>query len=118
MVNSGQITEVTPEGKEVRSIRPDSPDIGGCGYWVSCEGLPNGNYFVSMGNTGRVAEIDLTGKVVWSCKTDQTTGATRLRNGNALCVNTESRAVVEYDRDGKEVWRAKTVGRPFRVRRY
>jgi len=115
---SGQITEVNPEGKEVRSFRPDTPDVSGCGYWVSIEGMPNGNYFVSLGSSGRVAEIDVTGKVLWSCKTEQTTGATRLRNGNALCVNTESRAVVEYDRDGKEVWRAKTIGRPFRVRRY
>jgi HEAT repeat protein len=118
MLNSGQITEINPEGKEVRSIKPDTPDVSGCGYWVSVEGLPNGNYFVTLGSSGRVAEIDQAGKVVWSCKTDQTTGATRLRNGNALAVNTESRAVVEYDRDGKEVWRAKTVGRPFRVRRY
>ncbi len=118
MVNTGVITEVSPEGKEVRSIKPDTPDVSGCGYWVSVEGLPNGNYLVSLGSSGRVAEVDLTGKVVWSCKTDQTTGGNRLRNGNTLCVNTEARGVVEYDRDGKEVWRAKTVGRPFRARRY
>lgn len=118
MVGTGQITEVNPDGKEVRTLKPDTPDVSGCGYWVSVEGLPNGNFLATLGSSGRVVEVDMTGKVVWSCKTDQTTGATRMRNGNTLCVNTESRAVVEYDREGKEVWRAKTVGRPFRVRRY
>jgi hypothetical protein len=118
MVNSGQVTEVNPDGKEIRTFKPDSPDVAGCGYWVSIGGLANGNFLVSMGSTGRVAEVDGTGKVLWSCKTDQTTGACRLRSGNTLCCGTETSAVIEYDRNGKEVWRAKTVGRPFRARRY
>jgi hypothetical protein len=118
MVSTGQITEIDGSGKQVKTFKPETPDVSGCGYWHSVEDLPNGNFLVSLGSTGRVVEVDDTGKVVWSCKTDQTTGAMRLRSGNALCVGTEARSVVEYDRDGKEVWRVKTVGRPFRARRY
>lgn len=115
--SSGRIVELDGNGKEVRSFSPES-DKQGCGYWAAIEALNNGRYLVALGSSHKVAEIDTAGKLLWSCKVPNTTGATRLRNGNTLCVSTEGRMVIEFDRDGKEVWKQATQGRPFRVRRY
>ena len=63
MTEPGEVVEVTPAGKTVRSIGGEKNDIRM--VWTSGFDLfPDGNLFVSDYQGHRVMEIDKAGKVV------------------------------------------------------
>jgi hypothetical protein len=90
----------------------------GAGYWASVEMLPSGRFLLALGSSGRVVEVDGTGKIGWECSVPSAVFATRLRNGNTLVANFDGRCVVEVNRAGKEIRKQALQGRPFTVRRY
>jgi HEAT repeat protein len=114
---AGNVVELSPEFKAVRTITPEA-HAGGAGYWASVEPLPNGRLLVALGSSGKVVEIDGTGKIHWQVDSPNAVYATRLRNGNTLVSNFEGRVLLEYNRDGKEVGKIQLSGRPFVFRRY
>jgi hypothetical protein len=101
----------------VRSITPEAHGPG-AGYWASVEPLPNGRFLLALGTSGKVIEIDGTGKIVWQCDVPNVVFAARLRNGNTLVSSFEGRVLIEYDRNSKEVSQTKLLGRPFAFKRY
>ncbi len=115
--STGEIGELDPEWKPVRTITPAQWGKG-AGYWASIEPLPGARFLVVYGGSNKVVELDGSGKVVWEFNQPSPVFATRLRNGNTLISCFEGRALVEVTRDGKEVSKQSLPGRPFTVRRY
>jgi HEAT repeat protein len=95
----GQIREVDAAGKEVRTLKLETP-----GGWNGITGAPNGHYLVS--GAGVVQEIDTTGKKVWEYKINGACYASRLPNGNTLVVSNGS-GLTEVNRQGETVWSQK-----------
>jgi HEAT repeat protein len=110
--SADQVVELDGTRKEVARIR-----VQGCS-WGSVDKLPNGNYLVAVYGGGRVAEVDKTGKEVWSVNIASPTLALRLRNGHTLVASTSTNTVAEFDRAGKQVWSQRTQGQAWRARRY
>jgi hypothetical protein len=113
----GTVVELSPDFKQVRTITP-AEHAGGAGYWASVEPLPNGRLLVALGSSGKVVEIDGTGKILWQIDSPNAVFATRLRNGNTLVSNFEGKVLLEYNREGKQVGNITLAGRPFVFRRY
>jgi HEAT repeat protein len=110
--SNGQIVEMEPSGKQVRTI-----SAGNTSSWGGVEVLPGGRFLVAQYAANEVVEIDAEGKELWRCSVKTPAWATRLRNGNTLVASPDARCLFEFDRSGKEVWKKETQGRPFRVRR-
>lgn len=79
--------------------------------------LPNGNVLIPLTTTGRVAEFDPKGKLVWEVRVTSPMSATRLRNGNTLVASAAGRTLYEFDQQGKEVRQTPMEVRPYRVYR-
>jgi hypothetical protein len=94
----GEIREVDPSGKVVRSI-----PLTVRGSWSGIEGVPGGRYLVTNLGQGLVQEIDAAGKVVWEYRVGGACYASRLPGGNTLVVSNNS-GLIEVDRNGKTVW--------------
>jgi len=114
--SSGNVFELDDKGKQLKSFTVQGH--AGPAYWASIEPLANDRYLIALAGTGRVVEVDGTGKVHWECAVKSATGATRLANGNTLVASSDGRFAVEVNRAGREVWRKTTKGRPFWARRY
>jgi hypothetical protein len=109
----GGLVELDGAGKELRTLQVN--DRGG---WCTVEGLPSGNFLVSISGRNKLLEFDPSGKVVWECDTvPGPYSAARLPSGNTLVASMSHYRVVEVDHAGKIVWEKSTDGRPFRVRR-
>lgn len=114
VLSSGQLTDISPDGKTVGTIKVDATS-----GWGGIEFLPDGHFLVSQYTSGnKVVEIDETGKERWSVDVATPTRAQRLRNGHTLVAGGNNYTVVEFDRDGTKVWETATKGRPFSVLRY
>ena len=103
-------------GRSARSGRRITPPVPT--YWASVKLLPTGRYLLALGGSGRVIEIDATGKIHWECAVPSAVFATRLRNGHTLVSSFEERFVIEVDQNGKEVRKQQLRGRPFAIRHY
>jgi hypothetical protein len=114
---NGKVVELDSHWDEVRSVMPAAHGAG-AGYWASVEMLPNGRFLLALGSSGRVVEVDGSGKIEWECSAPAPVFATRLRNGNTLVASFDGRCLIEVNRDGTEVRRQALQGRPFAVRRY
>jgi outer membrane protein assembly factor BamB len=107
----GKVITLDPAGKEIASF-----DAGPITTWSSLDVLANGHCLV-CGLSGKVTELDASGKPVWQCSVPNAVCASRLPNGNTLVCDSEGHRVVEVDHDGKVVWEYRTTGRPWFVRR-
>src|SRR5262249_41835324 len=99
---AGQVREYDAGGKQLKAITP-AQHASGAGYWATVERLPHGNFLLALGTSGKVVEVDGTGKIVWEANVSNVVYATRLRNGNTLACDFEGRQIVELDRSGKQV---------------
>src|SRR5262245_5782539 len=93
----GVVREVDATGKEVRSISIKAEGGG----WNGIQGLPGNRYLVC--GSGKVIEIDATGKVLWRLNQAGACYAQRLPNGNTLVVD-HSKGLIEVTREGKTIW--------------
>ena len=90
----------------------------GAGYWCGLEFLRDDRWLVALGGSGRVAEIDTNGNILWQAVAPTPVAAHRLGNGNTLVSSFEKKALIELDRNGNEIRREELRGRPFLVKRY
>ena len=105
----GVVREVDGKGKVVRNI-----PLNEGGGWSGIEGLP-GKRYLAVGS-GKVREVDATGKVLWKLDLPGACYATRLPNGHTLIVN-NSTGLVEVDRAGKTVWERRISTNLWRAHR-
>ncbi|MEI7899433.1 MAG: PQQ-binding-like beta-propeller repeat protein [bacterium] len=114
----GNITEVTRDHKVVFEYKPENQKGGGA---YTCQRLTNGNTVVGENASGRVVEVDKTGKVVFTLMTRYTSTddhhhmrmARKLANGNYLVCHSGSNLVREYKPDGTTAWETPTKALAF-----
>jgi outer membrane protein assembly factor BamB len=114
----GNITEVTRDHKVVFEYKPEIQKGGGA---YSCQRLANGNTVVGENASGRVVEVDPSGKVVfWFMtrygKTDDhhhMRMVRKLANGNYLVCHSQANIVREYKPDGSTAWEKPTKALAF-----
>jgi len=112
------VAEVTPDHRVAFEYRPAEQRGGGA---FSCQRLANGNTVIGENSTGRVLEVDATGKIVFTLQTAPAElGAhhnmrmvRKLENGNYLVCHSGAHVVKEYAPDGKVVWEVKTPNLAF-----
>jgi HEAT repeat protein len=109
----GKVVEFDPrKGKEVFSF-----NVGNPGAWCGIEWLPNGRYLVTLMGTGKVMEMDRSGKSHGEFTVTGAHQTLRLPNGHTLVVCMNNKRLVEVDRLGKIIWEKAMAGRPWRVHR-
>ena len=113
-----QVKEYLPDGKVVRSLRTDLPELGGraAENWpFTAVRLPDGNTLVNLTHGNQCVEFDSEGKVVWKMGNQSfpekpfadPCGGQRLPNGNTVIASYGSQGGVkafELTREGKLVW--------------
>ena len=114
----GNITEVTRDHQVVFEYKPANQKGGGA---YSCQRLANGNTVVGENASGRVVEVDKTGKEVFSFMTRY--GNTddhhhlrmvrKLASGNYLVCHSQANIVREYKPDGTTAWEKPTKALAF-----
>ena len=108
-------------GNELLEIRPDKTFARRISLpepvkWA--EQLENGRILVVFYTTGRIAELDELGHVLWQVGgMGQPYSVQRLGNGNTLVANRRNNQVVEVDRDGKVVWSYSSKPSLYRAQR-
>jgi outer membrane protein assembly factor BamB len=111
------VLEVTREKKVVFEYKTKSEVY-------ACQRLPDGNTFVGECSSGRLLDLDPTGKVVKEVKLlpegkdgghAYIRNTRRLPNGNYLATHYGEGVVREYDPQGKPVWEVKAPGGPHSV---
>lgn len=105
-----QIVEVDTTGREVRKIALPRESM-----WVGIRDLPGDRFLMANSTSGRVIEIDRTGKILWEARVPGACGIDRTSTGHTLVAT--SNRVVELDRAGNTVWELKTAGYVRRVHR-
>jgi hypothetical protein len=109
----GNLVELDGQQKEIRNFKFERPTDGK----ITVEVLPGGRYLIPLSVSGKVAEFDGSGKIVWQCSVARPNSAKRLPNGNVLVCSRQDCRVVEVDRAGKVVWELRQEGHLFRVHR-
>jgi HEAT repeat protein len=109
----GSLVELDGQQKEVRSFKFERPTDGK----ITFEVLPGGRYLIPLSVSGKVAEFDGNGNIVWQCSVAKPNSAKRLPNGNVLVCSRQDCRVVEVDRAGKPIWELRQEGHLFRVYR-
>jgi hypothetical protein len=112
---SGILREVDSLGKEVRTIRLEQKNPGGCN-WSGVEGLPGNRYLAVDLHGGRVIEVDATGKTVWECQVPGASYALRLPTGNTMVCSFSGQRIVHVNREGTVVWEKRVATSPWRAR--
>ncbi len=108
-----KIVETDTTGRRVRTI--PLPAEPAAGRYVGLEDLAGDRFLVANSNSGRVMEVDASGKVLWETNVPGACGVARLPDGHTLVgVN---RQVVELDASGKQVWEKTGEGYARRVHR-
>lgn len=97
-IYGNEILEIRPDKKFHRRIRvPETVK------WA--QQLDNDRILVVFYNSGRIAELDYEGRILWEVGgMGQPYSVERLGNGNTLVANRTENKVVEVDRDGQVVW--------------
>jgi HEAT repeat protein len=121
-VRNGHIVYITHRGKVVefdprRGKVLSSFTVGFPGAWCGVEWLPNGRYLVTLMGTGKIMEMDRSGKSHWQTTVTGAHQTLRLPNGHTLVVCMNNKRLVEVDRAGKMIWERAMEGRPWRVHR-
>ncbi len=104
------IIEMDLAGRRMRSVPLPKQSM-----YVGIEDVGNDRFLVANSTTGRVIEVDATGKIHWEATVPGACGVTRLAGGNTLIAT--DRRIVELDRGGKIIWERKTTGYVRRVHR-
>jgi hypothetical protein len=112
------ITEVAPDKKTVFQFKSQS-SRGDAVY--ACQRLANGNTLVGENATGRILEVDPTGKIVFTLQTPFAAAnnhhnmrmARKLDNGNYLVSHSGKNLVREYKPDGAVVMEIKAKALAF-----
>lgn len=112
------VSEVTRDHQIVFQYIPKEQGGGGA---FSCQRLDNGNTLIGENATGRVLEIDPSGKTVFTLQTSPSTVgkhlnmrmARKLDSGNYLVSMIGARQVHEYAPDGKKVLEITTPSMVF-----
>jgi hypothetical protein len=107
---NGEVVELDTAGNRVRSVPIPKETM-----WVGIQDLPGDRFLLANSSTGRVVEVDGTGKLLWEGKVAGACGVARLPNGNTLVAT--SQRVVELDRQGKAIWEKRSGGYVRRVHR-
>jgi hypothetical protein len=117
LLTRNQLVRINRKGEEVKSVA-----MGRNYQYCSFEVLPNGNLLLPIYRSivggragGKVVEVTLDGKEVWSAPALYPTSARRLPNGNVVVASMNYRKVVELDRTGKEVKSTPVDGQPWCV---
>lgn len=117
VTGDGHLLVITSDWRVVSDVV--IKEIGqGAGYWCGLEHLREDRWLVALGGSGRVAEIDSGGNILWQAAVPTPVAAHRLANGNTLVSSFEKKAVIELDRSGREIRREDLGGRPFLVKRH
>ncbi len=120
-VSRDNIEVFTYEGSKVSKKEKDGKVTESPSEIYACQRLPNGNTFVGECNTGRLLEVDPTGKIVKEVRLlpEGTNGghafmrnARVLSNGNYLVTHYAGDMVKEYDPSGKMVMEIPAPGHP------
>jgi hypothetical protein len=106
----GEIVEMDTTGKRVRTIPLPRESM-----WVGIQDLPGDRFMVANSSSGRVLEVDKTGKIQWEGKVPGACGVARLPNGNTLVAT--ANLVVELNRQGQRIWETRSPGYVRRVHR-
>jgi hypothetical protein len=109
----GNLVELDGQQQEIRKFKFERPTDGK----ITVDVLPGGRYLIPLSASGKVAEFDGSGKIVWQCSVAKPNSAKRLPNGNVLVCSRQDCRVVEVDRAGKVVWELRQEGHLFRVHR-
>jgi hypothetical protein len=110
-IYGNEILEIRPDKKFHRRIRvPETVK------WA--QQLDNERILVVFYNSGRIAELDYEGQIIWEVGgMGQPYSVERLANGNTLVANRTENKVVEVDRDGQVVWTYKARPSVYRAQR-
>lgn len=108
---SGWLIEIDRNGKQVLKFPIERPR-GLANILV----LPGGRYVLPLAGSGRIVEMDKTGKVVREVNVASPTSVAVLPNGNWLVGSHILNTVRELDAKGAVVWEHKAEGQVFRVR--
>lgn len=114
-----KVKEYTPEGKVVREIKTDLPELGGRGAenWpFTAIRLADGKTLVNLTHGNKTVEFDAEGKVVWKVSNDDFSdkpfadpcGGQRLPNGHTVIASYGSQRpikIFEVTPEKKIVWR-------------
>jgi hypothetical protein len=109
----GHLVELDGQLREVRNFPFERPTDGK----ITVEVLPGGRFLIPLAMSGKVAEFDGSGKLVWQCPVPHPNSARRLANGNTLVCSRQDCRAVEVDRAGKVVWELRQEGHLFRIHR-
>ena len=112
------VTEVTREHKIVFQYIPKEQKGGGA---FSCQRLDNGNTVIGENATGKILEVDPSGKVVFELQTNPSKVGNHLNmrmvrkldSGNYLVCMIGASQVHEYSPDGKKVMEIKAPSKTF-----
>ena len=112
------ITEITPDKKIVFQYRPESRKNDAV---YACQRLSNGNTLIGENTTGRVLEVDPTGRVIFTLQTQPAKEGNhqnlrmvrKLANGNYLVCHSGAHLVKEYMPAGNVVLEIKTPNLAF-----
>jgi hypothetical protein len=110
--SSGQLLEISPEGKIVKKIKllPDGAD-GGHAYMRNARKLENGNYLVAHYGLDKVSEYNTEGKIIREIPIKGGPHSViRLSNGNTLIACSDHNGnpgIVEIDPADNVVWQLK-----------
>jgi HEAT repeat protein len=110
-VYGNEILEIRPDKSFARRIRvPETVK------WA--EQLENGRILVVFYTTGRIAELDDQGSILWEVGgMGNPYSVERLANGNTLVANRRNNKVVEVDREGNMVWSYDAAPSLYRAQR-
>jgi hypothetical protein len=97
------IVEVDTNNKPVRNVPLPKE-----GVWVGIQDLPGDRFLAANSQTGKVVEVDATGKVLWEVDMPRACGVARLPNGHTLASGGTS--VVEFDEKKTKVWEMTVEG--------
>lgn len=114
-----KVKEYTPEGKVVREIKTDLPELGGRGAenWpFTAIRLADGKTLVNLTHGNKTVEFDAEGKVAWKVSNEDFSdkpfadpcGGQRLPNGNTVIASYGSQRpikIFEVTPEKKIVWR-------------
>lgn len=116
--DGGSVTEVTPDHKVVFLYKAKQQSGGGS---YACQRLENGNTMIGENSTGKILEIDPTGKIVFELQTHPAKAGEhhnlrmvrKLKNGNYLACHSGAHVVKEYTPKGEVVLELKVANVAF-----
>lgn len=116
--DGASVTEVAPDHKVVFQYKAREQKGGGS---YACQRLENGNTLIGENSTGRILEVDPSGKIVFELQTSPATAGQhhnmrivrKLKSGNYLVCHSGAHVVKEYTPKGEVVMELKVASIAF-----